>query len=227
MRCSAISTFVACLLVALFLRANPKPPLTVAVSPTSQTVKSGADVRLKATITNTSSHELIFFDRNPICDYPIKIHDANRNQPAETVAKQQSHCDSKPWLDGGRRILVRLNPRESVDEEIKVSFYYDVRRTGTYTAQVSRHLPDEIIKEDISSNRVTFVVSKSRLESEANFRKSANRRRRYQDLSYRERRLTRVGAQATALAGRLCREELNEPRRKELACCLGIDYLLR
>jgi hypothetical protein len=159
MRRSVISAFVLCFLVALLLLANPKPPLTVAVSPTSQTVKSGADVRLKATITNTSSHALIFFDRNRVCDYPIKIRDVDGNQPPETVAKQQSHCDGKPWLDGGRRVLVRLNPGDSVDEEITVSFYYDVRRTGTYKVQVSRHLPDEITKEDASSNSATFVVT--------------------------------------------------------------------
>jgi hypothetical protein len=159
MRRSGLSALVVCFLAALLLLAGPRPPLSVVVSPASQTVKSGADVRLKATITNTSSYELIFFDRNPICDYPIKIHDANGNQPPETAAKQQSHCDSKPWLDEARNILIRLKPGDSVDEEITVSFYYEVRRTGTYTVQVSRHLPAEISKEDISSNSVTFVVT--------------------------------------------------------------------
>ena len=80
-------------------------------------------------------------------------------QPPETAAKRQSHCDREPELDEARNILIRLNPGDSVDEEITVSFYYDVRRTGTYTVQVSRHLPAEISKEDIPSNSVTFVVT--------------------------------------------------------------------
>jgi hypothetical protein len=159
MRRSVLSAFVVCFLAALLLLADPKPPLSVVVSPGFQTVKSGADVRLKATITNTSSRELIFFDRNPICDYPIKIRDADGNQPPETVATQQSHCDRKPPLGDARNILIRLKPGDSFDDEITVSFYDDVRRVGTYTVQVSRHLPAEISNEDISSKRVTFVVT--------------------------------------------------------------------
>ena len=157
MRRSALKAFVVCLLVVRLLSANPKPPLSIVVSPASQTVKGGTHVRLKVTITNTSSHELIFFDRNPICDYPINVRDADGNQPPETAAKQQSHCDRKPQLDDARNILIRLKPGDSVDEEITVSVYYDVRRTGTYTVQV-RRLPAEISKEDISSNSVTFMV---------------------------------------------------------------------
>lgn len=130
MRRSALIAFVACFLVALLLLADPKPPLSVVVSPGFQTVKTGADVRVKARITNTSSRELIFFDRNPICDYPIKIRDADGNQPPKTVATQQSHCDRKPWLEDARNILRRLQPGDSVDEEITVSFYYDVRGVG-------------------------------------------------------------------------------------------------
>ena len=160
MRRSTLSALVVSFFfAALLLLANPKPPLSVVVSPASQTVKSGADVTLKVTVRNTASHELVFFDRIRICGYPIKIRDADGNQPPETAAKQQSHCDRKPELDEARNILIRLNPGDSVDEEITVSFYYDVRRTGTYTVQVSRHLPAEISKEDIPSNSVTFVVT--------------------------------------------------------------------
>lgn len=160
MRRSALSAFVVYFLVALLLLADPKPPLSVLVSPGFQTVISGTDVRLKATITNNSSRELIFFDRNPICDYPIKIRDAEGNQPPETVAAQESHCNEKPPLDEARNILIRLKPGDSVDEEITISFYYDVRPVGTYTVQIFRHLPAEISKEDISSKSVTFVVTK-------------------------------------------------------------------
>lgn len=159
MRRTALRAPVFCFLAALVLLANPKPPLSVVVSPASQTVKSGTDVKLKTAIRNTSSHELIFFDRNPICDYPIKISDGDGNQPPESEVKQQSRCDRKPQLDGARNILIRLKPGDSRDEEISVSYYYDVRRTGTYTVQVFRHLPAEISTEDIPSNSVTFVVT--------------------------------------------------------------------
>lgn len=159
MRRTALRAPVFCFLAALVLLANPKPPLSVVVSPASQTVKSGTDVKLKTAIRNTSSHELIFFDRNPICDYPIKISDGDGNQPPESEVKQQSRCDRKTQLDGARNILIRLKPGDSRDEEISVSYYYDVRRTGTYTVQVFRHLPAEISTEDIPSNSVTFVVT--------------------------------------------------------------------
>jgi hypothetical protein len=159
MRRSALNAVAACFLAVLWLLADRKPPLSVLVSPASQTVKSGAVVKLNATITNTSSQALVFFDRISICDYPIKIRDADGNQPPETAAKQQSHCDRGPWLGDARNILIALKPGDSVNEEITVSFYYDVRQTGTYTVQVSRHLPAEISKEDISSNSVTFVVT--------------------------------------------------------------------
>jgi hypothetical protein len=110
------------------------------------------------TLTNTSSHELTFFDRNPICDYPIKIQDSDGKQPPETTAKKQAHCEGEFRLTAGRNILITLKPGDSFEDEITVSFYYRLQRPGTYTVQVCRHLPGEISKEDISSNTATFTV---------------------------------------------------------------------
>lgn len=159
MRRSRVTGLLVSAFVATLLSADPKPPLSVVVSPLSQTVKRGAEVRLNVTLTNTSGHELSFFDRNPICDYPIKTRDSGGNQPPETAAKQQSHCDGTVQLILGRNMLIVLKPGESFSEEIAVSFLYDLRRTGTYTVQVYRHLPTEISKQDIPSNSATFVVT--------------------------------------------------------------------
>lgn len=159
MRRSQVAGLLVSVFAATLLSANPKPPLSVVISPLSQTVKSGADVRLNVTLTNTSEHELNFSDRNPVCDYPIKIRDPGGSQPQETAAKQQSRCDGTVQLILGRNILIILKPGESFSEEITVSFLYDLRRTGTYTVQVYRHLPAEISKQDIPSNSATFVVA--------------------------------------------------------------------
>ena len=158
MRRSSVTGLLGCVIAATMLPANAKPPLSVVVSPSSQTVKSGAEVRLKVTLINTSSHQLSFFDRNPICDYPIKIQDSDGNQPPETAAKKQSHCEGAFRLTAGRNILITLKPGESFGDKITVSFYYSLQRPGTYTVQVCRHLPGEISKEDICSNTTTFTV---------------------------------------------------------------------
>lgn len=159
MRCYPVIGLLASVFAATLLSADLKPALSVVISPLSQTVKSGADVRLNVTLTNTSGHELSFFDRNPACDYPIKIRDSSGNQPPEAAAQHQSHCDAKFLLTPGRNILITLKPGESSSEEITVSSYYDLRRADTYTVQVHRHLPAEISKQDIPSNSATFVVT--------------------------------------------------------------------
>lgn len=159
MRCSQVAGLLVSFLAATLVSADPKPPLSVVTSPLSQTVKRGADVRLNVTLTNTSEHELSFSDRNPFCDYPIKIRDSGGSQAPETAAKQQSRCDGKLQLILGRNILIILKPGESFSEEITVSFFYDLRRTGAYTVQVYRHLPAEISKQGIPSNSATVVVT--------------------------------------------------------------------
>jgi hypothetical protein len=151
--------FIVCVFATTFLSADPRPSLFVAISPVSRTVKKGYDVRLNVTLTNISKRELSFLERNPICDYPIKVRDSNGNQPPETVVTQKSHCDGTFQLSQARNILVTLKPGASYANEMYVSFYYDLRRPGTYTVQVFRHLPSEISKDDIPSNTATLVVT--------------------------------------------------------------------
>ena len=159
MRHLAMIGSIFCVFAATFLCAEPGPPLFVAISPVFRTVKKGYGVRLNVTLTNISKRELTFFERNPICDYPMKVRDADGNLPPETSTIQESHCDDKLQLTQARNILVMLKPGESYATEMNVSFYYDLRRTGTYTVQVFRHLPSEIGKDDIPSNTATFVVT--------------------------------------------------------------------
>jgi len=155
----SVTCFIVCVFAATFLSADPGPPLFVAISPMSQTVKKGYDVRLNLTLTNISKRALSFVERNPVCDYPIRIQDSNGNQPPQTVVTQESHCEGMVQMTQARRFLVNLKPGESYADEMYVSFYYDLRRTGTYTVQVFRHLPSEICKDDIPSNTATFVVT--------------------------------------------------------------------
>lgn len=159
MRLLAMIGCIFCLFAATFLSAETGPPLLVAISPVFRTVKKGYDVRLNVTLTNLSKRKLTFFERNPICDYPMKVRDSDGNQPPETSAIQESRCDDKLQLTQGRNILVTLKPGESYASEMNVSFCYDLRRTGTYTVQVFRQLPSEISKDDIPSNTATFVVT--------------------------------------------------------------------
>jgi hypothetical protein len=158
MRYSGMAFVAASLFGVALLSAKPKPPMSAVVSPSSQTVKSGTSVLLKVTLTNTSEHNLVFSDGNPICDYPMTVRDSDGNEPPESASKQKSDCDEK-YLIIARNIRIELKPRETRSGQINTSDYYDLRRTGTYTIQLFRHLPAKISEQDIPANSATVIVT--------------------------------------------------------------------
>jgi len=158
MRHSRLTGIAVSLLAPILLCAQPNPPLSVVVSPPSQTVKKGASVLLQLTLRNQSKGTLTFYDRDSACDYPMKIRDADGNEPAETAIKRGSHCGNTPELVS-RNILIVLEPGQSFSDQVNVNDYYDLRHTGTYTIQLLRHLPTKISEQDIPANSATIVVT--------------------------------------------------------------------
>ena len=162
MRHSRVACLVVSLIGAVLLSAKAKPPISVVVSPSSQTVKTGASVLLKVTLTNTSKQDLAFYDGNPFCDYPITIRDSDGNEPPETAYNRESKCNKRPdgeYVVVSRNIFRVLKRGESQSGEINTANYYDLRRTGRYTIQLFRHLPATIAEQDIAANSVTATVT--------------------------------------------------------------------
>ena len=158
MRHSGLAILAASVLGVALLSAKPKLPMSAVVSPSSQIVKSGTSVLLKVTLTNTSEHNLVFSDGNPMCDYPMTVRDSDGNEPPQAASKRKSDCN-KTSLMFSRNIRIELKPGETRSEQINTSDYYDLRRAGKYTIQLFRHLPAKTSEQDIPANTATVVVT--------------------------------------------------------------------
>jgi hypothetical protein len=142
----------------ILLCAQPNPPLSVVVSPPYQIVKKGQSVLLQLTLKNQSNGTVAFSDSNPACDYPMKIRDADGNEPPETAIKRRSHCGGTPDV-AARNIKIVLEAGQSFSDQVNVSDYYDLQRTGTYTVQIFRHLPANMNGQDVPANSAKVFVT--------------------------------------------------------------------
>lgn len=158
MRYPRVAFLAASLPAVALLAARYRAPMSVVVSPSSQTVKKRESVLLKVNLTNRSKHNLVFNDGNLFCDYPMEIRDSDGNEPPQTAYKRESRCDLAPAVIS-RNILIVLKPGETRSEPLNTADYYDLRRVGTYTIRLFRHLPTEISEQDIPANSVTARVT--------------------------------------------------------------------
>src|SRR6185437_4442090 len=119
-------------------------PFSLTISTKDATVKSGAEVRIAITLTNTSNNDLAFFNTSRECDYSVWIRDADGKLVADTEHKRKLRCS-------GANTLVRLKAQESIKEEMAVSDLGDMTIPGTSSIQVIRKIP-RISQAFIKSN---------------------------------------------------------------------------
>ncbi len=131
-------------------------PFSITIATTQGVVKSGSDLTLKVTITNTSSHAISFSDTNRVCDYLVEVRDEKGNLAPDTPQKKQITCGGPVE---GRNIIVSLQPGESTEDEVVVSDLSDMTRPGFYSAQLARKAPKDLGGGLVKSNWLTIQVT--------------------------------------------------------------------
>jgi hypothetical protein len=152
------------LLLALFICLSTKGVVragervfSLSSSLLSRTAQIGSPVDIKLKLTNVTDHAVTFFDKNVDCDYSAEIHDDRGASVRETEYKRQLKCDAGDA--NARNILVRLQPQESRDEQITLTRFYELSRSGRYTVQAIRKVPKELGGGTVKSNAITLTIN--------------------------------------------------------------------
>jgi hypothetical protein len=130
-------------------------PLTIATA--QGVVKSGSDLTLKITLTNTSSRAISFSDTNRVCDYLVEVRDEKGNLAPDTPRKKQITCTGGSVE--GRNIIVSLQPGESTEDEVVVTDLSDMTRPGFYSVQLARKAPKDLGGSLVKSNWLSIQVT--------------------------------------------------------------------
>ena len=168
----ALFALVVCL-AAVFISAGTLPVcgselgFSLKLQPPAGSVKSGEEVRLRATIINISDHEIRFARplglQDEEIDYVIEIRDAHGQQPAITPFFRKL----KEMNYGFQSYMTYvLEPGKSFDDELVITRLYSITAPGEYTIRVGRGIrpaselsgkdrADNIVKSNVITVKVT------------------------------------------------------------------------
>jgi hypothetical protein len=146
-------------------RSDTNPLFSVTLHPPTAPIKSGADVRLRVTVTNISDHS-VRFGRTPgitpeeELSYHIEIRDAPGKVPPLTPFFHRLRED--PGSSWGSYTTYSLEPGKSFDDELVITKLYVLTQPGRYTIWVARG-QDPLEKSGkgvVKSNAITLTVTK-------------------------------------------------------------------
>jgi hypothetical protein len=138
--------------------APPEKPLfTITISTPESVVKTGSDMRLKATMTNTSDRDIFYtVGTGPIID--IKIRDVEGKLVPETPDGRKIHgTDRREGPGPGTVIRVPIKPGKAFEGESILNQEYDLSNPGKYTIQAHRF--DRVSKTMVKSNTITVTAT--------------------------------------------------------------------
>lgn len=123
----------------LFAAAGPSPGFSVTLHAPDLPVKTGAELRIKTTITNTSDHE-IRFAKSPgmvpdeALSYQIDVRDPSGQEPPITPFFRELKEKNYGW---GSYTTYFLEPGKSFDEDLVITRLYSLK-PGNYNITVTR-----------------------------------------------------------------------------------------
>lgn len=141
-----------------------KQLFSLTVAAPSEPIKSGAELRLLVTVTNTSDRSIGFI-RSPGVPpdegfrYEIEVRNAQgRSAPPSAYLRD---LKNKPTASFESRQARWLKPGESFVDEIEVTKFYDLSQPGKYTVAVARDIPpgQNLGEGKVKSNPVTVTVT--------------------------------------------------------------------
>lgn len=171
LRILALILATACVLAAQSAHptAQKEPRFSIFISVEPESVEAGAEVWVKATLTNKAkattfadltdkAKDKIILDvtlGHPERDFDVRMYDAEGYLASLTYYGHQVNGEGNiPLVDNMSGVMLR--PQDSYKSEIELSQLYDLTRPGKYTIQVQRG--DDFTKGVAKSNTVTLTI---------------------------------------------------------------------
>jgi hypothetical protein len=146
-----------------FPASGPVQPFSVTLDAPSAAVKIGSEVRIKATITNTSDHEIRFARslglRDEEFECEIEVRDARGQIPALTPAFR--HQKENPTSRWGSYMTYVLEPGKSFHDDLTISHVYtlEAEEYTIWVARGTRPLWQNPKQETAKSNTIKLTVT--------------------------------------------------------------------
>jgi hypothetical protein len=149
---------IAAVLAVPLQFAAAKTPFTLAISSEAQSVKAGAAVEIKLSLTNRSARDI---------DASASISDLTgvdpnfifevRDRAGNLVSKR---AYEHPELATGHAILNRVvKPGNTLEEKADIARLYDMSRPGAYDVQASRRASENEKDGVVKSNRIRITIT--------------------------------------------------------------------
>ncbi len=137
---------------------------SLALHAPSAPVKSGSEVRLRVTVTNTSDHDILFVRSPGIVpdeemNYQIEIRDTHGQEPPITPFFRELKARNYGW---GSYLSYTLEPGKSFEDDLVITRLYTLK-PGEYAIRVARGIRPiwQNLKQDtVKSNTTTLTVTK-------------------------------------------------------------------
>jgi hypothetical protein len=143
-----------------------KPPFSIHISTSKDTVKAGTEIELKIVVKNISNHEIGFTrsngkDQAELSYYTVQIRDVKGNSAPETILSRvlrgEDVPSQGPWVLNGSDVMYRLRPGDTLDDEMIVNKLFNLSEPGRYTIQKQR--ADDSSGVVARSNQVTISIT--------------------------------------------------------------------
>ncbi len=143
--------------VVLVAQTDSIAPFSLSLSIASDHIKSGADIHLKLTTTNTFKEPITLSKSNPSMEYEFDVRDAQNQPVSKTKYFKDLSDQTKPIVI--RRLLKQmLKVGESADEEILISQYFELSQPGNYSIVIARRIPESLGNGIVKSNTLVVTV---------------------------------------------------------------------
>lgn len=121
---------------------TPQTAATLRITSSSPSFQPTSPILLSFDLTNTSDHDLTIANTNPLCDYAIRVADADGRSAALTSFGRNIY-DTDACIDRYIRYSVStLTPKEKELNTIDVTQLYDLSTPGNYFIQAERTIND-------------------------------------------------------------------------------------
>lgn len=143
--------------------SHAQGPFVIEIKTAESSFKSGAEIKLQISLTNTSDHDIVATKGKgdaaaEDAGYMVEAWDTEGNHPPETTllraltGKEES---SQPIISSS--VLVPLSPGQSVTNGMIANKFYYLSKAGKYRIQVQRR--DPLSGITIKSNVISITVA--------------------------------------------------------------------
>jgi len=140
-------------------------PFSVTLHAPNSPVKSGSELRLRVTVTNTSDHNVLFVRSPGIVpheemNYQIEIRDERGKTPPITAFSRELNEKHHGW---GSYLSYALEPGKSLEEDLVITQLYALREPGKYTIKLARGkrpVWQDLKQDTVKSNTITVTVTR-------------------------------------------------------------------